>query len=51
MADIPAGAVPLEQIHDKVETTALEDKLADTYSAQLDAWKQELNLKMYLENF
>ena len=51
MADIPAGAVPLEELRAEIEATALDDKLEKTYSGQLDAWKQELNLKIYLENF
>lgn len=48
--DLTSGATPLEEVHDVVESTALQNKITQTYADQLAAWKEELNLQMYPEN-
>ena len=48
--DITPGATALEDVHDEVEAQALQAKISQTYGAQIDAWKTELNLVTYPEN-
>ncbi len=48
--DITPGATALEDVHDEVEAQALQTKISETYGAQIDAWKTELNLVTYPEN-
>ena len=48
--DITPGATALEDVHDEVEAQALQAKISETYGAQIDAWKTELNLVTYPEN-
>ena len=48
--DITPGATALEDVHDEVEAQTLQAKISETYGAQIDAWKTELNLVTYPEN-
>ena len=50
MTDSPFAATALEDVHDEVEAQALQTKISETYGAQIDAWKTELNLVTYPEN-
>ena len=50
VGDLTAGATPLEDVHDTVESLALQSKIEQTYSDQMEAWKEELNLVTYPEN-
>ena len=50
MGDLTSGATPYEQVRDAVEALALENKVTQTFTDQVDAWKEELNLVLYPEN-
>ncbi len=51
MSDITPGEVALEEIHDKVEAAALEEKIQNTYDDQVNAWIAESNPVYHAENF
>ena len=51
MADVPAGEVALDEIRTAVEENALYEKQNATYSAQIDAWMEEMNVEYHYENF
>ena len=46
-ADVPAGAVPLEEIRPALEAETLDALRAQAYDAQMDAWMKEANVKLY----
>ena len=50
MDDVPAGEVALEEIREEIEVDALDAKIQDTYSAQIDAWMEEMNVEYFFEN-
>ncbi len=50
VGDLTAGATPLEDVHDTVESLTLQNKIEQTYTDQINAWKEELNLVTYPEN-
>lgn len=41
--DVPTGPVPLAEIYDSVAIEAREQKIADAYDAQVEAWVAEAN--------
>ena len=43
--DLTSGATPLEEVHDVVESTALQNKITQTYADQLAAWKESSTCK------
>ena len=51
LADVEPGPVDYESVHESAESTALENKLNDTYSAQVDAWMEELHVEYHLDRF
>ena len=51
MDDVPAGEVSLDEIREEIEINALDTKIQDTYSAQIDAWMEEMNVEYFYENF
>lgn len=42
-ADIPSGAVALDEVHDALESSAYETKLSDTYNATVQEWIAAVN--------
>lgn len=42
-ADVPAGEVPLADIHDALESSLLDSKISETYSNALTEWTAALN--------
>lgn len=42
-ADVPAGEVPLADIHDALESSLLDSKISETYSNALTEWTSALN--------
>lgn len=42
-ADITGGAVELDTVRDYIETTALDNKLNDTYTATVEEWTAAIN--------
>lgn len=42
-ADVPAGEVPLSDIHDALESSLLDSKISETYSNALTEWISALN--------
>ncbi len=51
LADITPGAVPFEEVREEAESNALQDKLTDTYEAQVNAWVEEANPVYYADRF
>lgn len=51
MDDIAAGEVALDEIRDDVEADALDEKIQTTYSDQVEAWKKEMNVQYFYENY
>ena len=51
MDDVPAGEVALEEIRSEVEIDALDAKIQNTYSSQVAAWLEEMNVEYHFENF
>ena len=51
LADITPGAVPFEEVREEAESNALQDKLADTYEAQVNAWVEEANPVYHADRF
>ncbi|MBQ3425462.1 MAG: peptidylprolyl isomerase [Clostridia bacterium] len=51
MDDIPAGAVPFEDIADAVKEEALSDKISQTYDDQVQAWMEEAAPVYHLDRF
>ena len=51
LSDITPGAVPFEELAEKVRTNALEDKISDTYEAQVNAWVEEANPVYHVDRF
>ncbi len=51
LADITPGAVPFEELREETESNALQDKLTDTYQAQIDAWVEEANPVYHADRF
>lgn len=49
-ADIPAGAVALEEVREAIEASTLETKLSETYEAAMDEWIAAVNPTYYFEN-
>lgn len=49
-SDIAAGAVAMEEIADELYETALDEKIAETYNAAIDAWVAALNPVYHYEN-
>ena len=50
-SDVASGAVDYESVKDALYSTVLEDARSAAYDAQLETWKDELNLVTYIENF
>lgn len=42
-ADIPSGAVALDEVHDALESSAYETKLSDTYNTTVQEWIAAVN--------
>ena len=40
-----------DEIREEIEVDALDAKIQDTYSAQVDAWMEEMNVEYFFENF
>ena len=51
LSDITPGAVPFEDIADAVTAAAQEDKVNDTYDAQVAAWVEEANPVYHMDRF
>lgn len=51
LGDITPGEVPLDEIREGVQATALEEKISDTYDAQVKAWVDEVNPVYHLDRF
>ncbi len=51
LADITPGAVPFEEVREEAESNALQDKLTDTYEAQVNAWVEEANPVYHADRF
>jgi len=51
MDDVPAGEVALDEIRDEIQIDALDAKIQSTYSNQINAWMEELNVEYFFENF
>ena len=51
LSDITPGAVPFEDIADAVTAAAQEDKVNDTYNAQVAAWVEEANPVYHMDRF
>ena len=51
MDDVPAGEVALDEIREEIEIDALDNKIQTTYSNQIDAWMEEMNVEYFFENF
>ncbi len=43
VGDVPSGPVPLAEIYDSVAIEAQDQKIADAYDAQVEAWVAEAN--------
>lgn len=50
-SDVVSGAVPYESVKDDLYASTLETARSEAYEAQLEAWKTELNVVTYIENF
>ena len=51
LSDIPAGAVPFEDIADAVEASALEEKTNQVYDDQVAAWVEEAHPVYHVDRF
>ena len=51
LADVPAGAVEYESVHDALEESTLSNKKNETYNDQVSAWKEELNVEYHMDRF
>jgi len=51
LGDITPGPVPFEEIADAVREEAQQDKVSETYQAQVDAWVEEANPVYHLDRF
>ena len=51
LADITPGAVPFEELAETAEANALEQKIADTYENQVNAWVEEANPVYHADRF
>ena len=51
MDDIASGEVALDEIRADVEVDALDAKIQDTYTQQVSAWVEEMNVEYHFENF
>lgn len=51
MSDITPGPVPFEDIAETAEANALENKVNDTYNAQVEAWVEEANPVYHVDRF
>ena len=51
MSDITPGAVPFEDVADAVKEKALNDKISDTYDAQVSAWVEEAAPQYFADKF
>ena len=51
MSDIPAGAVPFEELAADAEAIALQSKTDDAYNAQVEAWVEEAAPVYYVDRF
>ena len=49
-SDIPAGAVDLESVRAEIESSALDDKISDTYNAVINDWITAVNPIYYYNN-
>lgn len=50
-SDVTSGAVDYEAVYDELYAEALEAARSEAYTAQVEAWCEELNVVYYLENF
>ena len=50
-SDVPAGPVPLENIHDAFFNETLESMKSEHFTSELDAWVAALNPTYSIENF
>lgn len=50
-SDVVSGAVAYETVKDDIYNTALDDARNTAYTEQVEAWKTELNVVTYPENF
>ena len=51
MADITPGAVPFEEVKDKVEETALNNRKTETFNDQVKAWIEEAKPVYHVDRF
>ncbi len=51
LSDITPGAVPFEEIAEAAEANALDAKISDTYSAQVEAWVEEAKPVYHTDRF
>ncbi len=51
LGDITPGAVPFEEIAEAAEANALDAKISDTYSAQVEAWVEEAKPVYHTDRF
>ena len=50
-SDVVSGAVEYESVKDEIYNTTLDDARSTAYEEQIAAWKEELNVVTYIENF
>lgn len=50
-SDVTPGAVDYDTVKDDLYYTTLENRRAEAYDAQIEAWCEELNVVYYMENF
>ncbi len=51
LADVPAGAVPMEDVREELEHAALEEKKDVRYNDTVEKWLEEANIRFYPERF
>ena len=50
-ADVPAGAVAFDSVHEEFEAAALEEKRTAAYDEQVAAWMEELHVEYFMDRF
>ena len=50
-SDVTPGAVPLEEVHDKLYDEALESARTDHFNSELESWVADLKPEYHLESF
>ena len=51
LADVPAGAVPLEEVHDAILEAQQAEKTEAAYNDQVNQWMEEASVTYYLDRF